>query len=293
MVLPLLLAGCLTWQRVPTDQISPDKAFLQVGSSDIRYEVHGGGEPVLMVHGFGSSLETWGLVTPRIAKDHKVITPDLPGFGLSSKYEGDYTPSAMADALVGVLDKLDIRRADVVAHSYGCAVTLALAQEHPDRVRRVVLTDAFVYADQTPWFLAWARTPVLGETLFSLFYDQQMDWRMSLSFHDPRMVTQDMVVRASRALDKPGTKAAALAVARGLDLGEAEQGYGRMNKPTLLLWGEEDAVTDVRYAWRLMQQLPRARVETFPDAGHFPMVEAPGRYSALVRDFLMGEEAPW
>jgi len=289
----VLLAGCLAWQHVPSDQVSPGRQFATVGKEEIRYETHGGGDPILMIHGFGSSLETWGLVVPTLSKDHLVVTPDMPGFGLSSKVDGDYRPSAMADALLGLLDQLQVRRTDVVAHSYGCAVALAMALDHPERVRRLVLSDAFVYQDQMPWFFAWSRTPVLGEVLFGLFYNQQMDWRMSMSFHDPRFVTQDMVDRASAALDKPGTRAAALAVARGLDLDVAEGTYGRMNKPTLLTWGEEDAVTDLRYADRMLQHLPRARLEVFPDSGHFPMVEAPNRFASLVYAFLSGEEAPW
>lgn len=270
------------------EALRPDKTYLALGKDQIRYEVHGEGTPLLLVHGFGSSLETWGPVLPALARHHQVVAADLKGFGLSSKYEGNYTPSAMADVLVGVLDHLGIERADVAAHSYGCAVSLALVLDHPDRVNRLVLTDAFAYADQTPWFFAWARTPVVGETLFSLFYDQNMDWRMRLSFHDPRIVSYEMVERASAALDLPGTRAAALAVVRGMDLEEAERWYGSVTRPALVVWGREDEVTALRYGERLVQHLPRARLEVFPDAGHFPMVEAPARYTRVVLNFLAG-----
>ena len=165
------------------------------------------------------------MVVPALAERHRVIAMDLPGFGLSSKYDVDYQPSAMADALVGLMDQVGVTKADFAAHSYGCAVLLALALDHPDRVRRIVLSDGFVYQDQMPWFFAWAHTPVVGEALFGLFYAQQMDWRMALSFHDSRLITQNMVDRASAALDKPGTKAAALAVARGLTGPEPETAW--------------------------------------------------------------------
>jgi pimeloyl-ACP methyl ester carboxylesterase len=174
-----------------------------------------------------------------------------------------------------------------VAHSYGCSVALALAATEPRRVRRLVLSDGFAYADQMPWFFAWARTPVVGEVLFGMFYDQQLDWRLPLSFHDRDRVTQRMVDRARAALREPGTRAAALAVVRGLDLATAERHYGSLPHRALVIWGREDAVTPLRYGERLAQHLPRSSLSVVPFAGHFPMVEAPGLYAEQVDAFLV------
>jgi len=289
-------AGCLRYQQAPQEE--PGRSYLRLDGVELRYKDSGPppepadhGTPLLLVHGYGSSLETWELVLPALSQGRRCVAADLPGFGLSSKYEGDYGPDAQAAALLGLADQLGLERFDVAAHSYGSRVAMALAETHPERVRRLAITDGFLYADQLPWFFAWARVPALGELLYALFYDQQLDWRIPLSFHDRELVSHAMVQRAYEALRQPGTRAAALAVVRSLDMERAERGYAQLDKPTLLLWGREDTVTPLRYGQRLQQQLPQSRLEVLPFAGHFPMVEAHARYAELLRAFLDAPEA--
>jgi 2-hydroxymuconate-semialdehyde hydrolase len=287
----LLLAGCLGWQQGPLTQ--PDRSYLDIQRAQIRYEDTGWPQaeetadvPVLFVHGFGSSLETWELVAPLLCRTRRCVSLDLPGFGLSSKVEQPYDAADMSAHVLGLMDRLDLDKVDLVAHSYGCSVALALASEHPERVRRLVISDGFTYADQMPWFFAWSQPPVLGELLFGLFYDQQLDWRIPLSFHNKQLVSHEMVLRAYEALRHPGTRAAALAVVRGLDLEAAEASYGALPHHVLVIWGREDTVTPLRYGERLAQHLPRASLSVVPFAGHFPMVEAPGMYAEQVSGFL-------
>ncbi len=287
----LLLTGCLSWQQAPLQDAG--ERYVSVGSADLRYQDTGwpaveetADIPLLFVHGFGSSLETWELVAPLLCQTRRCVSLDLPGFGLSSKYQQPYDADDMVRHVLGLMDQLDLDRVAMVAHSYGCSVALALAGEHPGRVRRLVISDGFTYADQMPWFFAWSRPAGLGELLFGLFYDQQLDWRIPLSFHNREMVSHEMVLRAYEALRRPGTQAAALAVVRGLDLAEAEARYGALPHHVLIVWGREDTVTPLRYGERLAQHLPRASLSVVPFAGHFPMVEAPGMYAEQVSTFL-------
>jgi 2-hydroxymuconate-semialdehyde hydrolase len=291
-----LVCGCTSWQQAPFRDVG--KSYLSVGNAELRYHDTGWPHvdetadiPVLFLHGFGSSLETWELVTPLLCQARRCVSLDLPGFGLSSKYEQPYDGPDMVAHVLGLMDQLDLHRVDLVAHSYGCSVALAIASEHPQRVRRMVISDGFAYADQMPWFFAWSRPPVLGELLFCLFYDQQLDWRIPLSFHNREMVSHSMVQRAYESLRRPGTRAAALAIVRGLDLDAAEQRYGALPHRVLVVWGREDTVTPLRYGERLVQHLPRASITVVPFAGHFPMVEAPGMYAEQVSTFL-AQRAP-
>lgn len=287
----VLASGCLRFAAGPARE--PDRTYVALQGAELRVKDTGwprteeaGDVPILFVHGFGSSLETWELVAPELCADRRCVAFDLPGFGLSSKVEGDYRAEANVDRVVELLDRLDLPQVDVVAHSYGCGVALGLAAAAPRRVRRLVLSDGFTYADQMPWFFAWARTPVVGELLFGLFYDQQLDWRIPRSFYDRDLVSQRMIERAEAALRAPGTRAAALAVVRGLDLAAVERGYGALPHRTLVIWGREDAVTPLRYGERLAQHIPRSTLAVVPFAGHFPMVEAPGLYAEQVDAFL-------
>lgn len=292
----LLSSGCLRYQSVDHAELFPDRHLLEVDDGVLRYEevrprAEDPGSPVLFIHGFGSTLETWELVVPALSYDHHCVSVDMKGFGRSSKYEADYSVRGMAGSLVELLDLLDLEQVDVVAHSYGCAVALALALHFPDRVGRMVLTDAFAYSDQLPWYLAWARTPVVGEMLFGMFYAQQLDYRLALSFYDDNYVTHDMVRTSRDLLGLPGTRAAALAVVRGLDLERSQERYWSLQQRTLVVWGAQDQVTPLRYGHRLVQHLPDARLEQVHFAGHFPMVEAAGHYAQVVAEFL-AEPAP-
>jgi len=289
----VLLGGCLRFQAVHDAGLAQGRPVATVGGDELRFAEWGApdaAEVVLFVHGFGSSLESWEPVSPLLCASRRCVGVDLKGFGLSSRYDGDYSPAAQADALAELLDVLGVARAHVLAHSYGCAVALRLVLDHPERVDHLVLTDAFAYHEQMPWFFAWSRPPGAGELLFGLFYDQQLDYRASLAFHDPELVSHELVRRSYRAMRKPGSRAAALATVRGLDLDQAQLRYHSIAAPTLLVWGVEDQVTPLRWGQRLVKHLPDSRLETIDQAGHFPMVEAPLLYADLVQTFL--EERP-
>jgi len=94
----------------------------------------------------------------------------MPGFGRSDKYSGDYSTGALADRLFRLLDQKKIEEADLVAHSWGSSIALAMALQHPRRVRTLTLMGAWVYEEQQPPFITWSRAPVVGEILYALFY---------------------------------------------------------------------------------------------------------------------------
>ncbi len=126
----------------------------------------------------------------------------------------------------------------------------------------------------------------MGETLFSLFYDERPDEKMALAFYDKSYVTEELVEAVERDLDRPGTTAAALAAVRGQRYADVEKQYSTIDKPVLLLWGREDKVTLLSYGERLSKDLPNARLVVYPQCGHFPMVEAKAPSTREVVTFL-------
>jgi pimeloyl-ACP methyl ester carboxylesterase len=180
----LLLAGCLEFHAGPMPGEPRTARFASVGGARLRYVDKGEGPPVVLIHGFASSLDTWNLVLPELAKTHRVIALDLKGFGWSDRPEGDYSPAAEAALTLKLLDQLGVKRAAFVAHSWGSSVTLALALAAPERVSRIALYDAWVYEEQLPTTFLVARADGLGELLFSLFYDQRPDERLALAFYN-------------------------------------------------------------------------------------------------------------
>ena len=288
-----LLTGCMAFHSGPLPGEPRTAAFTEVNGVRVRYVDVGKGPAVVLIHGFASSLETWSAITPLLAKGHRVIALDLKGFGWSGRPAGDYSPRAQAELVYALLDERGIDRAAVVAHSWGASIALEMALEKPERVTRLALYDAWVYEEQIPTFFIWSRAPGVGETLFSLYYGQRPDERIAYAFYDKeRFVTEKLVTEVQRALDRPGTYAAALAAVRGQRYAGVQKLYRTIAQPTLLLWGREDQVTLLSYGERLSRDLRNARLVTYPQCGHFPMLEAAGPSTNDLLEFLDQDAAP-
>lgn len=309
-----LLAGCVSFHQGAMPGEPKNATFVEVEGARVRYLdtdpsageaaktilTDDGNESiaaaskdkptVVMVHGFASSIENWAPVIPAVSKSYRVIAMDLKGFGWTDRPEGDYSPEAEAKIILKLMDARGVKQAALVAHSWGSSVAMQALLMAPERFSRVVLYDAWLYEDQLPAFFHWARPAGLGEFLFGMYYKERPDERMSLAFYDKKFVSERLVEEVEKALDRPGTSAAALAGARGMRYAEAEGRYKLMDKPTLLLWGREDTVTPLRYGERLSRELPNARMVVYPRCGHFPMIEAREASNRDLLAFLGGKD---
>ncbi|MFO0554111.1 MAG: alpha/beta hydrolase [Polyangiaceae bacterium] len=277
LVAGLATSGCLEFYAAPLEA-PKDATFVDVAGTHVHYVQAGDhGSTVVLIHGFASSTGVWATVMPALSRDHRVIAIDLKGFGLTSRPEGDYSPDAQAQLVLGVLDKLGVdssERVALVAHSWGSSVALALTLRAPERVARVALYDAWIYEDQLPNAFLWARAGGVGEAMIGMFYDERSDEKMAGAFYDQRYVTEALVETVEEQLARPGTKAAALAAIRGQHFEAQEAKYKTIEQPVLLLWGREDRVTTLEYGERLSKELADARLVVYPQCGHFPMIEA-------------------
>ena len=115
---------------------------IDVDGLRIAYERAGAGPAVVLLHGYGETGDMWAPMAADLARDHTVVAPDLRGLGLSSKPAGGFDKKTQAADIAGVLDKLEIDRADLVTHDIGNMVGYAFAAQFPARVTRFVLIDA-------------------------------------------------------------------------------------------------------------------------------------------------------
>lgn len=288
------LWGCASFHAGAMPGEPPKASFAQVAGARVRYTDTGKGPAVVLIHGFASSLETWDTVAPLLVKTHRVVSLDLKGFGWTDRAEGDYSPAAQAKIVLQIMDKLGIDKAAIVGHSWGSSVSLALALKAPERVTRLALYDAWVYEEQLPSTFLIARAPVLGEVLFTLFYDQRPDERLALAFYNKDFLTEKLAEDVEKSLERPGTNAAALAAVRGQRFTEQQAQYRTIDKQVLLLWGRDDVVTTLPFGERLSRELPHARLVVYPRCGHFPMFEARNESNAELIKFLAqdGQDSP-
>jgi len=291
LLLPLLFVagGCPRFHAGPIPDPPAGATFVEVDGVRVRYLDQGQGPAVVLLHGYGASLDTWRTIAPQLSQRFRILAVDLKGFGFTSRPPGDYSPAAQARLVWNVLERRGVRDVAVVAHSWGASVALAMALQEPNRVRRLALYSAFVYEAQVPSFFLWARSALLGEVLFGLFYRERLEERFALAFYDDRYVTVERLDVAERELRRPGTVAAALAAARGQRYSRVERSYQTIDKPALLLWGRDDIVTPLDFGERLAADLPDARLVVLPRCGHYPMLEARAASTRELAAFL-GED---
>lgn len=259
---------------------------------------------VLLVHGIPTSSFLWRHVMTALGDGFHCLAPDLPGLGetIVDPARTDFSMPALAEVLVDFLQVLGIERAHVVAHDQGGAAAQILAVRHERIVDRLVLTDCVCY-DNWPVppvrRLQWlARVPRLPDLAARLGLVELLQARVPGSafrrgFADPRRLTPEVVAEYLRPLR--GTHAAREAFRAFLLAGSPRHtmavapGLRSLGCPTLVLWAEADRHLPVAWGERLARDIPRARLEVVPGAGHFWPEEAPGPFAAKIRAFL---EAP-
>ena len=287
----LALAGCATFHPAPPPGAPAGATYVEVDGIQLHYRELGRAEgkpTVVLVHGFGASLDSWRGVDEVLARDFHVVAIDLAGFGWSGRPEIDYSPVAEGRLVWRALDRLGVGDVALVGHSWGASVVMTMVLEQPARVRRVALYSAYLYEDQVPSFFHWARTG-LGSAMFALWYRERIEDRVSLAYHDDRYVTQERVEHVERELARPGSTAAALGAARRQVYTELEKRWPDVTQPVLLLWGDDDQVTPLRYGQRLARDLPAADLKVYPATGHLPMVEARLSSTRDLRAFLFAD----
>ena len=242
---------------------------------------------VILLHGFGSSLHTWEPLARALSGEYRVIRFDLPGFGLTGvDPSGDYTDARSVQVLGALMDRLGLPRASLIGNSIGGKIAWNFAALHPDRVDKLVLISPDGFA--SPGF-EYGKKPQVPPLVRLMRYALPVFMvRQSLApaYGDPTALTDELVTRYYDLMLAPGVRGAMIARMEQVMLADPVPMLRQIRAPTLLLWGEKDAMIPVANAADYLKSLPDARLVTFPDLGHVPQEEAPDQVSAEVRKFL-------
>ncbi|CAN5865433.1 alpha/beta fold hydrolase [soil metagenome] len=242
---------------------------------------------VLLLHGFGSSLQTWDAWARALARDHRVIALDLPGSGLSPPDpSGDYRDTRTVALLNALLDTLKVQRTSLVGNSIGGRMAWRFAAAHPDRVDKLVLVSPDGFA--SPGF-EYGKAPEVPAVMRLMRYVMPMVLvRQSLApaYSDPSALTDERLVRYDDLLRAPGGRDALLARMAQTVLVDPAPLLRRIEAPTLLVWGNRDALIPIANAGEYLRALPHARLFTLDGVGHLPQEEAADRSLAEIAAFL-------
>lgn len=271
-----------------------------VATSGATLYVEVAGEPghpvVVLLHGFGGSLYSWRKVVPGLAgTGFRVVAVDLAGFGYSERPDDRalYTPEGQASLLAEVLERLGIEAAHVLGHSFGGGVALRLAlaaREGRDgfEVLSLVLVDStlptYSRAPRADWPLFRPLSYVLLRTVgLRRFFVRKA---LEEAFHDDARVTPELVDAYRDRLLLRGPAGAYASLTGPLPRERLEVDLEAVRRPTLVVWGAEDALIPARAGRRAAQRLPDARFVSLSGCGHIPMEECPEAFLEAVLGFL-------
>lgn len=243
--------------------------------------------PVLCLHGFPETSYMWSELMPAVAAaGHRVIAPDLPGSGRSPAVPPN-TWERLVEAVERFVSELDLEPVVLVVHDWGGLIGLRWACDHPERVAAMVISDTGFFADgRWSGMAEGLRTPETGEQMLAGMNRESFGQLMASTSTGMDETTVD---EYWLGLGTPEGQAAALEMYRSGDmekLAPYEGRLGEMARPTLLLWGEDDAFAPVGGAHRFQKQIPGAQLEVVPGSGHFVYADAPAACATAVTGFL-------
>jgi pimeloyl-ACP methyl ester carboxylesterase len=265
------------------------------------YLVGGEGPVLLLIHGMAGTCENWRDVIEPLARHHTVIAPDLPGHGLSAGGSGDYSLGNLAAGLRDLLLVLGHERATLVGHSLGGGVAMQFSYQFPEMVERLVLVSSGGLGLEVSPVLRAAALP--GADLFiaaTASTGQKIGGFVGRGLSKVGMKpAADLaeIARGYGSLAEPDRRKAFLATLRsvvgteGQRVSAADRFYLAEEVPVLIAWGARDPIIPVGHGEDAHRALPGSRLEIFEGVGHLPQVEQPGRFIAVLEDFL-GETEP-
>lgn len=251
-----------------------------------NYLEAGEGSPVVLVHGSGpgvTAFANWRLTIPTLATEHRVLAPDMAGFGFSDK-PGEYSMDRWVDQLDGFLSALGLDKVSLVGNSFGGGLAIAFATRWPERVDRLVLMGSVG--------ISFPITEGLDAVWGYEASIENMRGVLDFFAYDRNLVNDELAELRYRASIEPGVQEAFAAMfpaprQRWVDaMATAEDKIAALPHDVLIIHGRDDKVIPVDNALRLLHLIERAQLHVFGRCGHWTQIEHAAAFNELLLDFL-------
>jgi pimeloyl-ACP methyl ester carboxylesterase len=250
------------FNRVYESQQKYKRTFTRVGAHTIHAAEGGSGSPLLLLHGLAGSCRWWGHNLDGLGRHFRVYAPDIPGFGLSRSRQR-FNLHGVADELARWMDQLGLRQAHVVGHSMGGYVAIDMAARYPELVDRLVLVSAAVRAGDVHQPHASPSSRCRKPSMRGLS-------ALPLLLSDLCRCSPQSIFAATEGLMRT----------------RVEDRLRRIQAPTMVLWGDRDAMVPITQGYALASQLPCDELVVIEQAGHHPMWDQPETFNAELTAFL-------
>lgn len=301
VVLAFVLAGAIAWSWEPDRQLgqlvarwAPEPSrFIELDGMQVHIRDTGprnDAAPLLLLHGMSSSLHSFEGWQSALQGERRVISVDLPGFGLTGPSpQGDYRIEVYTRFVLRLLDTLEVKRVVLAGNALGGEIAWQTALLAPERVQKLILIDADGYQPAVLSMplgfqiasmrgLRWVSERILPRPLMAA--------SLRSVFGEPARVTQERIDRYFELNLRVGNRRALFQRMDQATFGESAPLIRRITQPTLVLWGERDEMISPDLGSRFCEDIPRCRLVTFPKLGHLPQEEDPAATLQAIRPFL-------
>ncbi|OYV41944.1 MAG: alpha/beta hydrolase [Acidocella sp. 20-61-6] len=242
---------------------------------------------ILLLHGFGASLETWLPWAAEISQRFRVVSVDLPGFGLTGPDpSGDYSDQRTVELMVALLVKLRLSRVSIIGNSLGGKIAWQLAASHPGLVASLVLVSPDGFASPGFEYGKPSKLPWIMKLLPYTLPRAMLRMNLAVAYAQPKRLTHDTLRRYEDMMLAPGNRRAMLARMEQVMLVPPEPQLRRISAPTLILWGEQDKMIPYRNASDYLSAIAGSTLVASPGLGHVPFEEDPAASLPPVLEFL-------
>jgi 3-oxoadipate enol-lactonase len=255
----------------------------KVGDTKVHYEVHGSGEPLLLITGLCGDLTSWKRALPLLEKEYEVITIDNRGAGKTEHPGLPFTMKDLADDASGLLNGLEIKKAHILGASMGGNVAQELTLRHPEQVATLTLMSTYMRRPErsSVGIDAMINTVKEGSSIETFLTMMQAWCLTNAAFRGRENVAQN---------DKRGARERDLDLVDGfarqkaaLDNFDSRERVSAIKAPTLVVHGNEDIMVPPRFGEELASRIGGARLVLLDGCGH---MIAPDRYSPVLLEFL-------
>jgi len=286
--IPLVRPNRIDWNP----SLSPQT--IQIQGHTIFYVAKGEGEPLLFVHGYGAGIWVWEKQIEILSQSYRVYALDLVGHGFSDRPKIAYTPEAYIRFLRDFMDGLGIKRATLIGNSMGGGIVWAMAALFPERVERLILINCVppdvldqVRNDSFKALVSIKDIPLLPYLVFVSRSKKSIKWILQECVSDIKLITPEVLDRQYQLSKIKGTTWALYSTFKNAkDAPKLKDLLSRIDRPTLLIWGERDLIFPPSVGESLHQAIRGSRWQTIEKSGHIPMWENPEEVNEAILSFL-------
>lgn len=291
----LAVGGFLFWKSATTPAVdaaalymTPEDRMIQIDGANVRVRIEGPQDapPIILMHGFIYSLESFDAWAAALKSDYRVIRFDLLGHGLSGPDpQQRYSPQERADFVGDVMDAIGVEEAVIGGNSLGGLAAWKFAASAPDRVAGLILISPGAYPSNgvaneplkapapLAMFLRTGQEPAVAAALANIYYDKDF-------------ITPEKVKLVSDMMRQPGNGEAFVQSVEEFILPDPDAALRSISAPTLILWGAQDRVIPLDLGRRVAAAIPGAQLIVYDDVGHVAQEEAAAQSTGDVKAFL-------